>query len=66
MGASYGDAFLAALAVGDAYLDDIKTWNPVASEFIANTDHAEIYRKQYGVFRKLYERNRDLMKELDD
>ena len=66
MGASFGDAFLAALAVGDAYLDDIKTWNPVASEFIANTDHAEIYRNQYGVFRKLYERNRDLMKELDD
>jgi xylulokinase len=44
--------------------EDIKTWNPVASEFIANTEHAEIYRKHYGVFRKLYERNRDLMKEL--
>ena len=65
MGASYGDAFLAALAVDDAQLSDIKTWNPVASEFIANKDNAEIYRKQYGVFRKLYERNRDLMKELD-
>jgi xylulokinase len=65
MGASYGDAFLAALAVGDAQLSDIKTWNPVASEFIANKDNAEIYRNRYGVFRKLYERNRDLMKELD-
>jgi xylulokinase len=64
MGASYGNAFLAAIAVGDARLKDIKTWNPVASEFIANTEHAEIYRKHYGVFRKLYERNRDLMKEL--
>ena len=65
MGASYGDAFLAALAVGDVQLSDIKTWNPVASEFIANKDNAEIYRKQYGVFRNLYVRNRDLMKELD-
>ncbi len=64
MGASYGNAFLAAIAVGDARLEDIKTWNPVASEFIANTEHAEIYRKHYGVFRELYERNRDLMKEL--
>ena len=65
MGASYGNAFLAALAVGDARLEDIKTWNPVASEFSANTDHAKIYRKHYGVFRDLYERNRDLMKELE-
>ena len=58
MGASYGNAFLAALAVGDAQLEDIKTWNPVASEFTANTEHAEIYRKHYEVFRNLYERNR--------
>jgi xylulokinase len=64
MGASYGDAFLAALSVGDAQPQDIKNWNPVASEFIANTEHAEIYRNHYAVFRNLYERNRDLMKEL--
>ena len=50
MGASYGNAFLAALAVGDAQLKDIKTWNPVASEFTANREHAEIYRKHYGFF----------------
>ncbi len=64
MGASYGNAFLAALAVGDAQRSDIKSWNPVASKFSSNPEHAEIYRKHYGVFRKLYERNRDLMKEL--
>ena len=64
MGASYGNAFLAAIAVGDAQPQDIKKWNPVASEFITNTEHAEIYRKHYGLFRNLYERNRDLMKEL--
>ncbi len=64
MGASYGNAFLAAIAVGDAKPQDIKTWNPIASEFIANTEHAEIYRKHYDVFRNLYERNRDLMKLL--
>ena len=64
MGASYGNAFLAALAVGDARPQDIKKWNPVASEFTANKENAEIYRKQYGIFRSLYERNRDLMREL--
>ena len=41
MGASYGNAFLAALAVGDAQLKDIKTWNPVASEFTAKAENAE-------------------------
>ena len=61
MGASYGNAFLAALAVGDAQARDIKTWNPVASEINANKEHGETYRKHYGVFRDLYERNRDLM-----
>ena len=64
VGASYGNAFLAALAVGNAQLKDIKTWNPVASEFTAKTENAEIYRKHYEVFRSLYERNKDLMKSL--
>ena len=29
IGASYGDAFLAALAIGDVELNDINQWNPV-------------------------------------
>ena len=32
IGASYGDAFLAALGVGDVKREDIRAWNPVASE----------------------------------
>jgi xylulokinase len=64
VGASYGNAFLAALAVGDAQIKDIKAWNPVASEFTAKTENAEIYRRNYEVFRSLYERNKDLMKTL--
>ena len=65
VGASYGNAFLAALAVGDVQTKDIKAWNPVASEFTAKTENDEIYRRHYPVFRSLYERNRDLMKTLD-
>ncbi len=64
MGASYGNTFLAALAVGDAHPKDIKVWNPIASEFTAKVENAEIYRRHYEVFRSLYERNKDLMKTL--
>jgi xylulokinase len=64
MGASYGNTFLAALAVGDAQPKDIKVWNPIGSEFTANVENAEIYRRHYEVFRNLYDRNRDLMKTL--
>ena len=65
VGASYGDAFLAALAVGDVRTTDIEAWNPVASEFVANPAHGDVYQRQYGVFRDLYPATGDLMKRLD-
>jgi xylulokinase len=63
IGASYGDAFLAALAVGDVKKTDIAAWNPVVSTIMA--EPAEVYRRQYGVFRAIYERTADLMRQLD-
>jgi xylulokinase len=65
VGAAYGDAFLAALAVGDAHLEDIRQWNPVSSEITPDPGPAEIYRRQYRIFRALYPETRALMKELD-
>ena len=65
VGASYGDAFLAALGVGDVKKDDIRRWNPVATEFVADQQNADVYRRQYGVFRDLYRQTRDLMRRLD-
>jgi xylulokinase len=65
VGASYGDAFLAALAVGDVRPGDIRQWNPVAAEFVADPGNADVYRRQYGVFRALYPKTRDLMHQLD-
>ena len=62
VGASYGDAFLAALAVGDVRREDIRTWNPVAYEIAADPANAEVYGRQYGVFKELYPRTRDLMR----
>ena len=62
VGASYGDAFLAALAVGDVRPDDIKKWNPVATEFVADPKNAEVYRRGYATYRELYLRTKDLMR----
>ncbi|HWT30211.1 MAG TPA: FGGY-family carbohydrate kinase, partial [Propylenella sp.] len=63
IGASYGDAFLAALAVGDVRLADIDSWNPVASEIVPNP--SEAYRRQYALYREIYSRTSDLMRQLD-
>ncbi len=59
-GAAYGDAFLAALAVGDADTADIHRWNPAAGEVAPRPEHAATYRALHTRFRRLYERTRDL------
>ncbi|HHY50629.1 MAG TPA: FGGY-family carbohydrate kinase [Alphaproteobacteria bacterium] len=62
VGASYGDAFLAALAVGDARPADITQWNPVASEIVPDPALRPLYERTYRTFRELYPRTRDLMR----
>lgn len=66
LGASYGDAFLAAVAMGDARRNDIIGWNPVAREIRPDPGTAEVYHRRYEVFRALYPRTRDLMHQLAD
>lgn len=61
-GASYGDAYLAALAIGLAKPGDITRWNPVDYTVPAQTHPA--YSKQYKIFRALYDQTKDLMAEL--
>ena len=58
VGASYGDAFLAALAVGSARAEDIRAWNPIEREVTpaATALHAE----HYALFRRLYEETKDI------
>ena len=58
VGASYGDAYLAALAVGIATPGDIHRWNPVAETIAAA--HNPAYSKAYSLFRKLYEQTKDI------
>jgi xylulokinase len=65
IGASYGDAFLAAMAVGDAKITDIDKWNPVATTVAPNADVRDRYAKLYQTFRKLYPATRESMAALD-
>jgi xylulokinase len=57
-GASYGDAFLAALAVGLVRPGDIAAWNPV--EHVVEPSDVPAYARQYPLFRALYERTREI------
>ena len=65
IGAAYGDAFLAALAVGDVPREAINTWNPAASRIEPDPANADIYRRRYDMFRALYGRTKDLMAALE-
>ncbi len=61
-GASFGDAFLAALAVGLAERGDIARWNPPARQITAQHDPA--YEKSYALFRRLYDQTKDIAADL--
>ena len=68
IGAAYGDAFLAAVGVGDASVVDIAAWNPTERE-ISPTHEATTragYDLGYDVFKKLYLSTKHLMAELSD
>jgi xylulokinase len=58
IGASYGDAFLAALAVGLVAEGDILRWNPVASR--VEPEVVAAYQKHYPLWKALYQASRDI------
>ena len=64
VGACYGDAFLAAVAVGAAKPEDIASWNPVADTVAAAP--SAVYDKQYALLRRLYEQTKDIAAELSE
>ena len=61
MGASYGDAFLAAIAVGGAKREDIETWNPRVSAIMPRAELKPHYDERHAVFRALYPATRQWM-----
>jgi xylulokinase len=58
IGASYGDAFLAAVAIGAAQPDDIAKWNPVTRT--VNPTDVPAYKRQYPLWQALYTQTRDI------
>jgi xylulokinase len=64
IGASYGDAFLAALAIGDVSMQDFAHWNPI-ERTVEPAEHA-VYARQYPVFKQLYRNTSELMHQLAD
>ncbi|MCX7646512.1 MAG: FGGY-family carbohydrate kinase [Rhodobacteraceae bacterium] len=58
VGASYGDAFLAALAVGAVAREDIARWNPPERE--VRPERVAAYERQYPLFRRLYAATREI------
>ena len=63
-GASYGDAFLSALACGDVAKEEINQWNKIDYSITANKK--EEYNKGYKFFRRLYEQTKDIMEDMDN
>ncbi len=62
LGASFGNAFLAALAIGAANPEDITRWNPNAST--VTPEPVPAYALQYPLWKRLYTQTRDLMQAL--
>lgn len=61
IGASYGDAFLAAVGVGDAARDDIAHWNPATDE-VRPSPHPDL-QDSYRRYRALYRQTSGLMRD---
>ncbi len=63
LGASYGDAFLAAVAVGAAVPKDIARWNPVVRS--VPPEEVPAYRCSYPLWQDLYRQTRGIAHALD-
>lgn len=58
IGASYGGAFLAARAIGDA---EVTAWNPVVETIEPQPANAAVYDETYTHYRELYRATRDVV-----
>lgn len=64
IGASYGDALLAAIGVGLVPADT--DWAKIAREVVPDPGNRELYDKLYETWRDLYPQTRDLVHRLGD
>ena len=65
IGASYGDALMAGLAIGTIRSPDaIKDLVKIKYTVEPDKEQTEIYQKMKKIYSQLYQRNKDLMHEL--
>lgn len=64
VGASFGNAFLAACATGAAKPSDIEAWNPARETVSPN--HTDLHKAHNALFRRLYQDSRDIAHALTD
>lgn len=64
IGAAYGNAFLGAIAVGDAKRGDIQAWNPVERDIVPDEANRSVYGPGFQTFKQLYARTKDLTRGL--
>ena len=64
VGASYGDAMLAATATGMATQDEVSAWNPVTHRVEPRSSTRGIYDELYQLYRAAYTANADAMHAL--
>jgi xylulokinase len=62
VGASYGNSFLAAVAIGAVKPADIARWNP--NEWTVQSESVPAYAVQYPLWKRLYAQTRDIMQAL--
>ncbi len=67
LGASYGDAFLAAVGIGAfRTTSEIGQWVRYREPVVPRREHADRYRAGFKRYRELYEATKPIMRELSD
>ncbi|MCM3780901.1 FGGY-family carbohydrate kinase [Microbacterium hydrocarbonoxydans] len=64
IGASYGAAFLAAVATADGAAPDITAWNPVTETIRPDESRREVYDELFDRYVRLYRETADVAHEL--
>jgi xylulokinase len=65
-GASFGDAFLAAVATNYTALGDIERWNATARIQAPDVAVQSLYDRRFPIYKALYRQTKALMAELSD
>jgi xylulokinase len=60
-----GAAWLAALALGVASIDDIEKHTPIAHTYAPNPDHRRLYDELFAEFVNIYQRNKPIFARLN-